>query len=79
MTVPSGAMATSIALSRARRRRRSLARGKHPLQLYLAAPNGVKVTIMLEEVLTAGYSGAEYCAWLIRISEGNQFGSGFVG
>ena len=54
--------------------------GKHPLQLYsLATPNGVKVTIMLEELLAAGHSGAEYDAWLINIGEGNQFGSGFVG
>jgi GSH-dependent disulfide-bond oxidoreductase len=53
--------------------------GKHPLQLYsLATPNGVKVTVMLEELLALGYSGAEYDAWLIRISEGDQFGSGFV-
>jgi GST-like protein len=53
--------------------------GKHPLQLYsLATPNGVKVTVMLEELLAAGHKGAEYDAWLIRI-DGNQFGSGFVG
>jgi GSH-dependent disulfide-bond oxidoreductase len=53
--------------------------GKHPLQLYsLATPNGVKVTVMLEELLALGHSGAEYDAWLIRISEGDQFGSGFV-
>jgi GST-like protein len=53
--------------------------GKHPLQLYsLATPNGVKVTILLEEVLALGHSGAEYDAWLIRIGEGDQFGSGFV-
>lgn len=53
--------------------------GKHPLQLYsLATPNGVKVTILLEELLAAGYSGAEYDAWLIRIGEGDQFSSGFV-
>src|SRR5580692_8656787 len=53
--------------------------GKHPLQLYsLATPNGVKVTIMLEELLALGHSGAEYDAWLIKISEGDQFGSGFV-
>ena len=53
--------------------------GKHPLQLYsLATPNGVKVTIMLEELLAAGHSGAEYDAWLIRINEGDQFSSGFV-
>ncbi|NOX96355.1 MAG: glutathione-dependent disulfide-bond oxidoreductase, partial [Alphaproteobacteria bacterium] len=54
--------------------------GKHPLQLYsLATPNGVKVTVMLEELLAAGFSGAEYDAHLIRITEGDQFGSGFVG
>ncbi|MHB2266130.1 glutathione-dependent disulfide-bond oxidoreductase [Aliihoeflea sp. PC F10.4] len=54
--------------------------GKHPLQLYsLGTPNGVKVTIMLEELLAAGHSGAEYDAWLIKIGDGDQFGSGFVG
>jgi GST-like protein len=53
--------------------------GRHPLQLYsLATPNGVKVTILLEELLAAGHAGAEYDAWLIRIGEGEQFGSGFV-
>lgn len=53
--------------------------GKHPLQLYsLATPNGVKVTTMLEELLALGHKGAEYDAWLIRIGEGDQFGSGFV-
>ena len=53
--------------------------GKHPLQLYsLGTPNGVKVTVMLEELLAAGHAGAEYDAWLIRINEGAQFGSGFV-
>ncbi len=53
--------------------------GRHPLQLYsLGTPNGVKVTIMLEELLALGHSGAEYDAWLIRIGEGDQFGSGFV-
>ena len=53
--------------------------GRHPLQLYSqATPNGVKATIMLEELLALGHSGAEYDAWLIRISEGDQFGSGFV-
>ena len=53
--------------------------GKHPLQLYsLATPNGVKVTVMLEELLAAGHAGAEYDAWLINIGEGDQFGSGFV-
>jgi len=53
--------------------------GQHPLQLYsLATPNGVKVTVLLEELLAAGHSGAEYDAWLIRINEGQQFSSGFV-
>ena len=53
--------------------------GKHPIQLYsLATPNGVKVTILLEELLAAGHAGAEYDAWLVNISEGTQFGSGFV-
>ena len=53
--------------------------GKHPLQLYsLGTPNGQKVTIMLEELLALGHAGAEYDAWLIRIGEGEQFGSGFV-
>jgi GST-like protein len=53
--------------------------GRHPLQLYsLATPNGVKVTVMLEELLALGHTGAEYDAWLIRINEGDQFGSGFV-
>jgi len=57
-----------------------LPRGKHPFQLYsLATPNGVKVTIMLEELLALGHPGAEYDAWLIRINEGQQFSSGFVG
>ncbi len=54
--------------------------GEHPLQLYsLATPNGVKVTVMLEELLDLGFAGAEYDAWLIDIGEGGQFGSGFVG
>ncbi len=53
--------------------------GRHPLQLYsLGTPNGVKVTIMLEELLTLGHKGAEYDAWLIKIGDGDQFGSGFV-
>lgn len=53
--------------------------GRHPLQLYsLGTPNGVKVTVMLEELLALGHRGAEYDAWLIRIGEGHQFGSGFV-
>ena len=53
--------------------------GKHPLQLYsLGTPNGVKVTVMLEELLALGHSGAEYDAWLIKIGDGDQFGSDFV-
>jgi GST-like protein len=53
--------------------------GEHPLQLYsMATPNGVKATIMLEELLELGHAGAEYDAWLIRIGEGDQFSSGFV-
>jgi len=53
--------------------------GRHPLQLYsLGTPNGIKVTVMLEELLALGHMGAEYDAWLIRIHEGEQFGSGFV-
>lgn len=54
--------------------------GRHPFQLYsLATPNGVKVTVMFEELLALGHTGAEYDAWLINIGEGEQFGSGFVG
>lgn len=57
----------------------ALPTGRHPLQLYsLATPNGVKVTVMLEELLALGHRGAEYDAWLIRINDGEQFGSGFV-
>tara|TARA_R110002073_G_scaffold168431_1_gene325282 strand:+ start:1260 stop:2150 length:891 start_codon:yes stop_codon:yes gene_type:complete len=53
--------------------------GKHPLQLYsLGTPNGVKVTVMLEELLAKGHAGAEYDAWLVNIGDGSQFGSGFV-
>jgi GSH-dependent disulfide-bond oxidoreductase len=53
--------------------------GRHPLQLYsLATPNGQKITIMLEELLALGHRGAEYDAWLVRIGDGDQFGSGFV-
>ena len=56
-----------------------LSKGEHPLQLYsLATPNGVKVTILLEELLAAGEKGAEYDAWVTNILEGDQFGSGFV-
>ncbi len=58
---------------------KDLSVGKHPLQLYsLATPNGVKVTVMLEELLAQGHEGAEYDAWLINIGDGDQFGSGFV-
>lgn len=58
---------------------KTLPRGQHPLQLYsLGTPNGIKVTVMLEELLAAGHAGAEYDAWLIDISAGDQFGSGFV-
>ncbi len=58
---------------------KTLPAGHHPLQLYsLATPNGVKVTVMLEELLALGHAGAEYDAWLIRIDESDQFGSGFV-
>jgi GST-like protein len=58
---------------------KELSVGRHPLQLYsLGTPNGQKVTIMLEELLAKGHAGAEYDAWLIRIGEGEQFGSGFV-
>src|SRR5580658_6442646 len=58
---------------------RELPVGKHPFQLYsLGTPNGVKVTIMFEELLAKGHKGAEYDAWLIKIGEGDQFGSGFV-
>ncbi len=53
--------------------------GKHPLQLYsLGTPNGIKITIMLEELLALGHTGAEYDAWLCRIHKGEQFSSGFV-
>ena len=62
------------------REEKALPVGEHPLQLYsLATPNGVKVTVMLEELLAAGHEGAEYDAWLIEIMKGDQFGSGFVG
>ncbi|WP_417679006.1 glutathione-dependent disulfide-bond oxidoreductase [Pseudodonghicola sp.] len=56
-----------------------LPRGEHPFQLYsLGTPNGVKVTVLFEELLAAGHTGAEYDAWLIKIGDGDQFGSGFV-
>jgi GST-like protein len=58
---------------------KELPRGKHPLQLYsLATPNGVKITVLLEELLALGKQGAEYDAFLIKINDGEQFGSGFV-
>ena len=58
---------------------KELPAGRHPLQLYsLGTPNGVKVTVMLEELLELGHRGAEYDAWLIKISEGDQFSTGFV-
>ncbi|HEU5137501.1 MAG TPA: glutathione-dependent disulfide-bond oxidoreductase [Steroidobacteraceae bacterium] len=61
------------------RHEKELPVGRHPLQLYsLATPNGVKVTVLLEELLALGMTGAEYDAWLIRINDGDQFGSGFV-
>ncbi|MFT7374237.1 MAG: GST-like protein, partial [Oleiphilaceae bacterium] len=56
---------------------KALPKGKHPLQLHsLATPNGVKVTMMLEELLAAGFTGAEYDAYIVNIMEGEQFGSG---
>ena len=59
---------------------KELPHGEHPLQLHsMGTPNGVKVTVMLEELLDAGHAGAEYDAWMIQIGEGDQFGSGFVG
>ena len=59
---------------------KALPLGHHPFQLYsLGTPNGVKVTLLFEELLAAGHTGAEYDAWLIKISDGDQFGSGFVG
>ena len=58
---------------------KELPAGRHPLQLYsLGTPNGVKVTVMLEELLALGHAGAEYDAWLVDIGQGDQFGSGFV-
>ncbi|PHP29447.1 glutathione-dependent disulfide-bond oxidoreductase [Limimaricola cinnabarinus] len=58
---------------------KALPEGEHPFQLYsMATPNGVKVTVLFEELLEAGHTGAEYDAWLIRIGDGDQFGSGFV-
>ncbi|MBA1275706.1 glutathione-dependent disulfide-bond oxidoreductase [Stutzerimonas azotifigens] len=79
-TAPSGGTFASINRPTAgAREEKVLPVGKHPLQLYsLATPNGVKVSIMLEELLALGHSGAEYDAWPIRIGEGDQFSSGFV-
>lgn len=58
---------------------KELPRGKHPLQLHsMGTPNGVKITVLLEELLALGHSGAEYDAWMIEIGDGDQFGSGFV-
>ncbi len=78
---PSGGKFASVnAPTAGAREEKPLPVGKHPLQLYsLATPNGVKVSIMLEELLALGHSGAEYDAWLVKIGEGDQFGSGFVG
>jgi GSH-dependent disulfide-bond oxidoreductase len=79
---PSGNGGPFAGLNRATsgaRTERELPIGRHPIQLYSqGTPNGQKVTILLEELLAAGHSGAEYDAWLIRIGEGDQFGSGFV-
>ncbi len=77
MAAPSRA---STARSRGATHETDLPVGRHPLQLYsLGTPNGQKVTILLEELLALGHSGAEYDAWLIKIGDGDQFGSGFVG
>src|SRR5690606_30683467 len=77
---PSGGKFASInAPTAGARHEKALPVGKHPLQLYsLATPNGVKVTVMLEELLALGHEGAQYDAWLIDINKGDQFGSGFV-
>jgi len=77
---PSGGKFASInAPTAGAREQKALPVGKHPLQLYsLATPNGVKATIMLEELLALGHTGAEYDAWLIKIGDGDQFSSGFV-
>lgn len=79
-TVSGGRFASINRPTAGPREDRELPVGTHPFQLYsLATPNGVKATIMLEELIEAGHSGAEYDAWTINISEGEQFGSGFVG
>ena len=77
---PSGGKFASInAPTAGARVEQALPVGRHPLQLYsLATPNGVKASIMLEELLALGHAGAEYDAWLIRIGDGDQFSSGFV-
>jgi GST-like protein len=79
-TKPSGGVFANINRPTAgARQEKELPVGKHPLQLYSqATPNGVKVTVLLEELLALGHAGAEYDAWLIRINDGDQFGSGFV-
>jgi len=80
LTAPNGGAFANINQPTAGARyEKELPVGKHPLQLYsLATPNGVKVTVLLEELLALGHTGAEYDAWLIRINESDQFGSGFV-
>lgn len=79
-TVSGGRFASINRPTAGAREQRDLPVGKHPFQLYsLATPNGVKVTIMLEELLELGHSGAEYDAWTINIGAGDQFTSGFVG
>lgn len=79
-TVSGGRFATINRPTAGARAEKDLPAGEHPFQLYsLATPNGVKATIMLEELLEAGLTGAEYDAWTINIGDGEQFGSGFVG
>ena len=79
-TVSGGRFASINRPTAGAREERELPVGEHPFQLYsLATPNGVKATIMLEELLEAGHSGAEYDAWTVNIGAGEQFGSGFVG
>jgi len=79
-TVSGGRFASINRPTAGAREDKELPVGEHPLQLYsLATPNGVKATIMLEELVEAGHAGAEYDAWTINIGDGEQFGSGFVG
>ncbi|KPF64445.1 glutathione-dependent disulfide-bond oxidoreductase [Porphyrobacter sp. AAP60] len=79
-TVSGGRFANINRPTAGAREERELPVGDHPFQLYsLATPNGVKATVMLEELLEAGHTGAEYDAWTINIGDGEQFGSGFVG